>query len=191
MEKIMIGVLLPILILFISCHNGNKKRTQHGKTRGTLIKTDRISSKVVSNSLHANGLPIKENEVKLSFKSDGIIDMIYVREGEFVKKGQLLANLKFTDVNPAFVNANFSVDKAQDDYVRIKNLFKAGTASFDQLQNAKEVLEIAEKSADTIAFDELYNFIRASANGWVIKKKANEGEAISADAIILILKKQD
>ncbi|MGY0039503.1 biotin/lipoyl-binding protein [Pedobacter sp. NJ-S-72] len=64
-----------------------------------------------------------DDEVLLSFKTGGIINSLLVKEGDAVKKGQLLATLNLTEINAQVQQTQLSYEKAKRDYQRTKNLY--------------------------------------------------------------------
>src|SRR5579859_1674471 len=119
MKRIIISALFPILIA--SCAQSNKHESDKGtsleETNLIPVKVVSVSTEPASDSILATGLITTEDEARLSFKIGGVIDRIYVKEGQFVKKGELLASLKFTEINAQLDQANLSLDKAQRDYI--------------------------------------------------------------------------
>jgi multidrug efflux pump subunit AcrA (membrane-fusion protein) len=86
----------------------------------------------------ASGLLSTENEARLSFKISGIIEKIFVKEGDRVRKGQLLATLKSTEIASQVQQVQLTVEKAQRDYQRANNLYKDSVVTLEQLQNAED-----------------------------------------------------
>ena len=64
--------------------------------------------------------------MKLSFKTGGIVCKIFVREGDKVRKGDLLASLNLLEINANAEQAKIGYDKALRDYNRAENLLKEG-----------------------------------------------------------------
>jgi len=153
----------------------------------TAVKVITVGTRQVEDSIYASGLIATENEARLSFKIGGVIDRIYVEEGQFVKKGQLLATLKPTEIDNQLAEANLALDKAQRDYSRANNLYKDSVVTLEQLQNAQTALNVARKTVETIAFNQQYVYIRAMADGFIVGKLGNEGEVVAPGAPVLTM----
>lgn len=185
------------LALVVSCSHDSHKINEDARAAEKVTTPDvenRIPVKVVSvnaepvmDSIRATGLITTENAAKLSFKIGGVIDRIYVNEGELVTPGQLLASLKITEINTQLDQAGLALDKAQRDYLRASNLYKDSVGTLEQLQNAKTTLDMAKQAMDAIAFNHQYAVIRATADGFVTGKIANEGEVIAPGAPVLMI----
>ena len=126
--------------------------------------------------ISVSGQLATEGEARLSFKIGGVIDRIYVTEGQLIKKGQLLATLKSAEISAQVQQVQLSLEKAKRDYQRVTNLYKDSVATLEQLQNAKTGMDIAQQNMQQIGFNQQYAKIYATADGFVVKKMKNEGE---------------
>jgi len=126
-----------------------------------------------------------DDEVMLSFKTGGIINTLSVKEGDAVKKGQLLATLNPTEINAQVQQAQLSAEKATRDYQRIQNLYKDSVATLEQLQNGKTALQMAQQQLKMASFNRQYSEIHAPKDGYILKKMANPGQQIAAGTAIL------
>ena len=151
------------------------------------VKLLSINPQTTSNVINASGLLSTENEARLSFKIGGIIEKIFVKEGDRVTKGQLLATLKSTEIASQVQQVQLAVEKAQRDYQRANNLFKDSVVTLEQLQNAKTGVDIARQSLQQVAFNQQYSRIYSPADGFVAKKIGNEGELANPGSPVLFV----
>ncbi|CAM3958173.1 RND family efflux transporter, MFP subunit [Pedobacter westerhofensis] len=126
-----------------------------------------------------------DDEVMLSFKTGGIISSLSVKEGDRVKRGQLLATLNPTDINAQLQQAKLTVEKAQRDYQRTQNLYKDSVATLEQLQNSKTMLQQSQQQLNMASFNRQYSEIHAPKDGFILKKLANTGQQVTAGTAIL------
>lgn len=143
------------------------------------VKVSSLSSQEVPNSIQTTGLVSTEDQANYSFKIGGVISRIFVSEGQFFRRGQLLATLNTTEIAAGLAQADLNVAKAQRDYNRANSLYKDSVFSLEQLQNTRTSLDVAQKSKQATAFNERYAKIYAVSDGFVARKIANEGEIIS------------
>jgi membrane fusion protein, multidrug efflux system len=136
--------------------------------------------------LQYSGLIASNAEARLSFKIAGIVSRIYVKEGDHVVAGQLLATLDLTEIDAQVQQATQNVDKAERDEGRIKNLYRDTVATLEQLQNAHTSLTVATEALRIASFNRQYAQIRATANGTILQKIMNEGEYATAGSAILL-----
>lgn len=177
---------LSFLLLAGACHNKETKRTK--------IQSDTIPVQVLSLSREATRQPIyasgqftTDDETNLSFKNGGIINRIYVQEGDAVKKGQLIASLHLTEINAQVSQSDLALQKAQRDYERARNLYKDSVATLEQMQNAQTALDIARQQQNAVKFNQGYSEIRATADGYVLRKYANEGQVAGPGTPIVMV----
>ncbi len=115
-----------------------------------------------------------------------MIDRIFVKEGDRITKGQLLATLKSTEISAQVQQVQLSLDKATRDYQRASNLYKDSVATLEQLQNAKTGLDIAKQNFQQVSFNQQYSKIYATQDGFVVKKIKNEGELAEPGGPVLM-----
>lgn len=135
----------------------------------------------------ATGMLSLSKEVKLSFKTGGIIERIQAEEGQVVKAGQTLATLKLQEVNSQVANARLQYEKAQRDLERTQALFADSVATLEQLQNAQTQLRAAENTLESANFNLRYSRITAPYAGVVLRRLANENELVGAGTPIFLL----
>ena len=126
-----------------------------------------------------------DDETQLSFKTGGVISRILVKEGDFVRKGQLLATLDLTEIKVGVMQAELGLEKANRDFIRAENLYKDSVATLEQYQNAQTALSIAQQQLKAAQFNLGFSEIRAVSDGFVLKKSANEGQVVSPGTVIL------
>jgi membrane fusion protein, multidrug efflux system len=130
----------------------------------------------------ASGLVSSADEARLSFKVGGIIDKLYVAEGQSIRRGQLLATLNLTEINAQVGQARLQTEKAGRDLARVNKLYADTAATLEQLQNVTTGDNLARQALTIAEFNRSYAQIRASVNGTVVRKLVNEGEYVAAGA---------
>ncbi|GGB05928.1 efflux RND transporter periplasmic adaptor subunit [Puia dinghuensis] len=135
--------------------------------------------------LQYSGLIASNSEARLSFKIGGIISRIYVKEGDHVVDGQLLATLDLTEIDAQVSQATQNVEKAQRDEQRINNLYRDTVASLEQVQNMHTQSTVAKDALNIARFNRQYAQIRATSSGTILHKLMNEGEYASAGTAVL------
>lgn len=174
-----------VLLLFLACKSGEQREK-------AIIQQDTIPVKVVSlveedtdAEIITSGYFTTNDETILSFKNGGVINRIYVKEGDRITKGQLLASVNPTEIGSQVEQVQLSLQKAQRDYDRANKLFKDSVATLEQLQNAKTALDVAKQQIQSAKFNEGYTSIRATRNGYVLKKLANDGQIVGPGTPVL------
>ncbi len=167
------------VILFSSLYSCQKtiaSKLDNNQKNSIPVEVVETSIEKLSVPIHVSGTISAEKEMRLSFKTGGIIKSIYVDEGGKVNKGKLLAQLDMKEINQQVLQANVALDKAQRDYQRVENLHKDTVATLEQLQNAKSALEVAEATMNIAKYNQKYSSIKAPDKGIILKKFMEENE---------------
>lgn len=151
------------------------------------VRVAALETATLSGDIIATGLLTTENDARLAFKIGGVIDRIYVTEGQTVKKGQLLATLKTGEIDAQIAQTKLSYEKAKRDLDRAQNLYKDSVATLEQVQNARTGVDLAQQQIDFVTFNEKYTSIYATVGGFVTRKLANEGEIIGPGMPLFVL----
>src|SRR5205085_1625084 len=97
MKKITLLVLLVSAVLY-ACQEEKKEKNPLEEANIIPVKIAAVNSLKLAGDISASGLLTTENEAKYAFKIGGVISRVLVEEGQFFKKGQLLATLNSTEI---------------------------------------------------------------------------------------------
>ncbi|HBS87369.1 MAG: hypothetical protein A2W91_13980 [Bacteroidetes bacterium GWF2_38_335] len=170
------AIFILILSFFASCKDEELKV----KDDTRRVRTEVLHAEEIPKIVHGTGILSSKSQVKLSFKTGGVIRNIFFDEGQFVKKGQLMAQLNLSEIQAQVSQAHLAVDKATRDYHRAKNLYTDSVATLEQFQNATTAMEYAKSTANIADFNLAFSSIRAPASGKILKRIAEENEVIGA-----------
>jgi RND family efflux transporter MFP subunit len=140
----------------------------------------------VSTVVKASGQLTTDDQTILSFKTSGVVSDVLVREGDLLKKGQVLAALDLREINAHVSQAKHGYEKAKRDFDRTRNLYRDSVATLEQLQNAETALAVAKEQLDAASFNKSFSTIHATANGYVLKKFVNAGQVVDVGDPILL-----
>ena len=136
-------------------------------------------------SIAVSGVFTTDDEVLLSFKTGGIIQRIFVKEGDPIRQGQTVATLNPLEIDAAVQQAKLAFEKASRDHQRATNLYNDSVATLEQLQNSKTAMDMATQQLRTAEFNRSHSVITAPRNGYVLRKLAAEGQMVQAGTPIL------
>lgn len=185
MQRLLILFLFPII--HFSCKQQDRKNPIPAPGEAITVTIAPIQSGGIANTIETTGLLQTEDESKLSFKIGGVVESVYVSEGDYVKAGQVLATLKNTEIASQVSQVQLNVQKAERDYERTYNLFMDSVATLEQLQNAKTGLDIAKQGLSAAQFNQQYARIYAPTTGFVVKKLVSAGEIAGPGMPVMIL----
>lgn len=182
-----ICLLISLITVFSAC--SSKKKEVMATTASDVIPVSVISlqQESITRPIQASGVFTTEDETYLGFKIGGVIQHVFVKEGDAVKAGQLLASLNLTEIKAQVQQAQIMLEKAQRDHARAKNLYRDSVATLEQFQNAKTGLEIAQQAYNAGAFNQSYAEIRAMKSGFVLKKLANDGQVVGPGTPVVLM----
>ncbi|WP_341904710.1 efflux RND transporter periplasmic adaptor subunit [Fluviicola taffensis] len=179
MKKLVIPALF-LSFLVASCGSKEKITNEIPKVEVIPVKLESLQAMNSTEEIHVSGQFTTDDETYLSFLSGGIIQKLYVKEGDKVRKGQLLATLDLTLVRATVSQAKLGLEKSKRDLDRAKNLQKEGFATLEQLQNAQTAVDVAEEQVQSALFNLKYAEIRAVSNGFILRKMANQGQLVGS-----------
>jgi RND family efflux transporter MFP subunit len=140
------------------------------------VRTSPVTQSGLNDVIHVTGVIQSDTEAKPSFKTGGVIARTYVKEGDMVRKGQLLAQLVMTEIEAQATQARYAVEKAERDMKRVENLYRDSIATLEQLQNATTAVDVAKKSLQIAEFNVAYSQVYSPIDGKIITQLMQEGE---------------
>ncbi|MBL0105363.1 MAG: efflux RND transporter periplasmic adaptor subunit [Bacteroidetes bacterium] len=185
MKKIFTLILAASALIYVSCKSDKADKAMPSAGEEISVKLEAISKSDIGEVVSASGQFTTDDETVLSFKTGGLIRKIYVKEGESVQKGQLLASLDLTEISAMVNQAQLGVEKASRDYQRAENLYKDSVATLEQFQNAKTGLDLAKQQYAAAQFNQSYSEIRAMSDGVILRKLANAGQIVGPGTPVL------
>lgn len=189
--RLFLMIIIPLSMAgtYVACSNANAKDVTD-KTIDTEVipvRTVKVEQKTVTHDIIGTGMLGSKAESRPSFKIGGVISKIYVKEGDNVSAGQLLATLDLTEINAQVSQAQLGVDKADRDMQRVKNLYADTVATLEQVQNATTGADAAKRTLEIAKFNRRFAEIRATKGGKVLKKLMNEGELAGPGTPIFVI----
>ena len=156
---------------------------------------------ILANDIELSGSVISDNEKVITSRNMGFIKNVYVNEGSFVKKGQLLYEIDSSSIDSkkqeAILNIKMQenqLENIQINYDRYKRLYKQDLVpkyDLEQLElnliNTKNMISIAKAKLKEVNFQYNYLKIKAPNDGLIIKKSIKAGEMAMPSSPALIL----
>jgi RND family efflux transporter MFP subunit len=152
------------------------------------VRTAPVVREKVLRPIRAAGRLGGKQEMALAFRSGGTVDRILVREGQTVRKGQVLATLDTLDADAALVQATAAYEKAERDRVRIERLASAGAVARVSLQDAETAVELASASLRQARHARVVSELRAPDDGQVQRRLVEAHEQVGAGTPVLLVR---
>ena len=182
--------LFSILFFFCACNQNvvtSSPQKEMTTTRIPVVGVEQIKKTTTPIPIHSSGLLGVREIVDLSFKMGGIIERIYIQETQRVKKGQLLATIRSTEIDAQVLRAQQALDKAERDWERIYKMYQDTVATLKQLENIKTVKKLAEADLNVAKFNQEYAKITAPVDGQILKILSDNNELVATGRPIIRL----
>lgn len=147
------------------------------------------------------GAVVPDEQAQIASRLTGFVHDLKVKEGDHVKKGQVLFTVDPTDVKSqiaqaeaAYRQAKAALEDALADYERFKKLYKEESVSKQQFDKVRLQYQVAQQNlaAAKAAYDQAkaqlkYAHVKAPFDGVVVKKMAANGDLAAPGKPLLIL----
>lgn len=212
-----------VVLSFQSCGDSSepvvKKTDTEKPAAARQVLTTDVEAIEHTQTIFASGQLATKDELKLSFKTGGIIKNIYGNEGQHISKGKVLATLNLDEINAQVQqaelgvqqaeikinNAALGVRRAEREYEAAKNLYQDSVATSEQLDDAeiqlnnarnqltaaKTGLDFNVKNVDVAMFNLEHSKIIAPTNGVILKRLAQSNELIGPGNPVFIFGSKD
>lgn len=162
-KKIFIlGAIALLIVVAVSAKVISGKRE-----KPILVTTEKAFRTTITELVTATGKIQPEVEVKIAPEVSGEIIEMPVKEGQLVRKGQLLLRIKpdsyraqvesqqaqLNGARSASVRNRAELSKAETEYRRIQKLFEGGLISDSERNSAKTAYDSARAALDTAQFE--------------------------------------
>lgn len=188
--KLKYAAVMVALTLAYSCQTKESQNKSESKyvVEPVKVTVQKVTTGSSRNKLTYNGNVIPETTIPLSFIIPGTVISVKAEEGDWVKKGQSLAELNNTSYKNAYQGTLATQKQAQDAYDRLKTVHDKGSLTEIRWEEVKTKLEQA-KSANQIALQSFSNTtLKAPSDGYIGMRDIEIGEtAIPGEAIFNIV----
>jgi HlyD family secretion protein len=133
--------LVAAIVLLLGIFN---YKNGFGKHEGIAVETERAATRTIIEMVSASGKIYPENDVKISPEVSGEVTELYVKEGDSVRAGQLVAKIRADQYQPAVERSQATVNSA-------KANVSVASAQIAQLEAQKGQTEAQLDQARTVA----------------------------------------
>lgn len=154
-----LGLLIVILIAVVA-FSGKKENIVN-------VQTEKVSRRTITQSVSATGKIQPQTQVKINAEVSGEIIAIPIKEGDRVKRGQLLVKIKpdlyMAELEQASASVNTAkslisqrgadLTKVEAEYKRANELYKKGLISDADLENIRATFSVAKENVQSAKFN--------------------------------------
>lgn len=174
-------IILLATVLICACGSEKPKMTLHSVM---TVKPERANGELQK---RFSGI-VKENaETNLGFKTAGQIEQILVKEGDHVRKGQLLARLDAKDYQLGVNAVQIQYDQLKNEVERMRQLYEGKSLSGNDFEKALSGLEQLgiqlQINKNKLAYTRLY----APQDGIIQSVNFEQSEMVNAGTPVFTL----
>ena len=177
--------LLPLIIV-ASCGE-NKVETKTAADEIHPVQVMTVQQENMLRTLSAVGTVRYRRETPLGFTTPGKVATVRFEEGDFVKRGALLAALDTTSVGADVSVASAERDRARAELERIRSLYADGWVTKARFEAADAAVKVADARVRQAGFASGTAQLYAPSSGVVLTRNVQPGQVIAAGTPALIL----
>jgi membrane fusion protein, multidrug efflux system len=191
MQKMPIKIMAVALAFAVAaCGQDASKRSEPGKSgkdKPSTVTTTVIAEHMFIDSLEAIGTAKARESVMLSSSVTDRIRAINVRDGQFVRKGQVLIELSQAEENADLSQARAREKEADAQLERVQSLSKQGYATRSRLDEQTAARDSARGAVASLEARVQDRFIRAPFSGTIGLLSISPGLVATANTPIVEL----
>lgn len=134
-----------------------------------------------------SGITEGADDISLGFKTPGEIDKIYVKEGDYVKKGDLLAELDNSDYKLGVEALEIQYTQVKEEVSRIEKLYEQKSVSVNDYEKAQAGLKQLgiqlQLNKNKLEYTKLY----APTDGYIVSVNFSKAEMVDAGTALFKL----
>jgi membrane fusion protein (multidrug efflux system) len=130
-------------------------------------------------------------ETPLGFTTAGKVASVRFEEGDYVKRGALLAALDGTNVGADLSVATAERDRARSEFDRIRSLYADGWVTKARYETAEAAVKAAEARVRQAGFATGTSQLYAPSSGVVLTRNVQPGQVVAAGTPALIIGEAD
>jgi RND family efflux transporter MFP subunit len=149
------------------------------------VRTAAVERGPFERPVRAAGVVAARDEWDLAFKVGGVVARVHVREGDRIRKGQVLASLDATEIAAGVRQAREAATKAERDVARARTLRAADAIAVATAEDAETGAAVARAALASAEFNLRNAVLVAPDDGWVDRRAADPGEVVAPGQPVL------
>lgn len=191
MKKIIVIIVVILLVGLIffrlkSNHDKiNAKKEVSTDLNYVNVTVAKVQSMNIDQNLSLVGSLTAFSEVEVSSEIQGTVTSVQVELGQQVSKNKVIATIDDRTKRLNVNSTKIDLDKKQKDYERYKNLFTGGTATEQELDNARVAYENAAIALEQAQKELSDATIASTSEGIITEKYIEKGTHVSIGSPIV------
>ncbi|MDR9365154.1 MAG: efflux RND transporter periplasmic adaptor subunit [Balneolaceae bacterium] len=176
-------LFLSLILITLQACNGGEEMTENSEDDTPVIPVEvsNVSRGNIS-AYYSNTATLEaEQEATVVSKVRGIIEELYVEEGDRVQAGQVIAKIEDEQYQIEADRAKATLDRLYNDFQRNKELFERELISAEAFQNSQYEYESQKATYDLAALNLEYTSVRSPISGVISERFVKAGNMIGTD----------
>ncbi|WP_372638609.1 efflux RND transporter periplasmic adaptor subunit [Fodinibius sp.] len=199
----LLSAVVVLTLVGAACSSSDQSEPPQDQPVSVVTKTADLAQGSASH--HFSGTVTSDRTINISTKVMGRITQLDLEEGDYVQKGEVLVRIKDDNlqaqkgqVESSLMEASASLENAETNYNRIKNLYEQESATRKELDDISTEYEMAKAGVQTLESKLLeiedmldYTLMTAPFDGYVVSRMASEGDMAGPGQPIIAFEQED
>nr|WP_319397705.1 efflux RND transporter periplasmic adaptor subunit [uncultured Carboxylicivirga sp.] len=177
------AIVWALTCLFCSCSGSGQKDDTFTKN----VKITNAKKVEQISNLSFTGVVQGAHDISVGFKTAGQIEKIFAKQGDYVTKGQLLAQLDDSDYKLGLDAYQIQYAQLKDEVARLEKMYNVKTISANDYEKAKAGLEQLQIQVKTYQNKVNYTKLYAPTSGYIQSVNNDPSEMIDAGSPLFTL----
>lgn len=182
-KLVIILILITLPFMFYGCGGNSNAQVNNEKEEDTGIPvetTDVIQGSVTATYTGSTSLEAEEEALVVA-KVGGVVEKIFVEEGDSIKTGQILAKLDDEQYKLELIQAESILERLSNEYERNLSLFKNKIVSKESYEKIKYDYDTQKAACDLAKLRLNYTEIKAPISGIISKRLIKVGNMVKLE----------
>lgn len=180
--------LLPLALL-AACGDNKDSRKPVDEVFPVQVMT--VQPENLMRTINAVGTVRYRREVPLGFTTAGKVATVRFEQGDYIRKGALLAALDSTSVGADLSAAQAERSRANSEFQRIKSLYDQGWITKARFEQAQATAQAANARVAQAGFASGTAQLYAPSSGVVLSRLVQPGQVVGAGTAALVIGQAD
>ncbi|MFO0748936.1 MAG: efflux RND transporter periplasmic adaptor subunit [Myxococcota bacterium] len=179
--------IAPLAACESTGHSAEAKPTPVKSEPPVPVTVAPVQQVPAASPIHAMGRVAHDRDVKLGFKTGGVIGEVLVDEGDRVTAGQVIARLDAREIDALVAQASAGVAKAKRDLDRAQGLAADQVIPGSSADDARTAARVASAQLAGARFNKETATLVAPVSGVIVKRLSEPGEVVGPGMPVLVI----
>lgn len=175
------AVILTSSLLLNGCSQAGASNSAEPETTVEVripVATEAVAQSTITSSFKTTATLEARDETDIISKANGIVEQIYVEEGDYVEQGQLLASLRDDEYRIQLAQTEAELNSAKQELHRMKDMAERNMISADAYDKLRYQVDLLQARYDMAKLNLTETEIRAPIAGYIATRYAKTGNMI-------------